>query len=93
MTRLHIYVIGRVQGVLYRKHAQAKAKELGITGWAKNLLDGTVEIVAEGEKEKLQEFTAWCKQGPAFAKVEKLDIQKEDHQEEFKDFAIHHFGF
>ena len=91
--RLHIYVSGRVQGVLYRKYAQQKARELDITGWVKNLLNGQVEIVIEGEKETVEQFVEWCRQGPSFAKVEKLDVQKEEYREEFDDCTLKEFGF
>ena len=55
-TRFHLLISGRVQGVLFRQGARAKALELGLTGFAKNLLDGKVEIIVEGPKEKVKEI-------------------------------------
>jgi acylphosphatase len=92
-ARVHIIVSGRVQGVLYRKGAQKKARELGITGWTHNRADGKVELVAEGEKQSVDQFTEWCKQGPRLAKVESCDTQFEEYKNEFPDFAIREFGF
>ena len=92
-TRVHIFISGRVQGVLFRQSSRARALELGVTGWAHNLLDGRVEIVCEGEKEKVEQFIEWCKQGPGLAKVEHLDVSYEDYKGEFKDFSIRQFGF
>ena len=61
--RVHIFVSGKVQGVFYRKYTEKKAKELGLLGWCKNLSDGRVEIVAEGEREKLDKLAEWAKTG------------------------------
>ena len=66
-TSLSIH--GRVQGVYFRASAQKKAKELGITGWVQNCFNGTVESHAEGSKKQLEDFIAWCRQGPPAASV------------------------
>lgn len=92
-TRVHLFVSGRVQGVLFRRHAQGKARELRITGWAHNLLDGTVEIVCEGDKERIKEFVDWCKRGPSLAKVEHVDVSFEKYRGEFSSFEVREFGF
>ena len=91
--RAHIIVSGRVQGVLYRKYAQTKARELGITGWAHNLVDGRVEIMCEGEKESIEEFVEWCKKGPPLARVEGMEVEREEYRGEFREFSIREFGF
>ena len=91
--RAHILVAGRVQGVFYRKGAQKKAQELGLTGWAHNTVDGNVEIVCEGEKDIVEEFVAWCKQGTSFAKVKDCTVEFQKHTGEFDDFFIREFGF
>lgn len=91
--RIHFFVLGRVQGVLYRRYAQLKARELGITGWAHNLLDGRVELVAEGEQEKLEQFVEWCKKGSPLAKVESVEALEEEYKGEFESFEIRDFGF
>jgi acylphosphatase len=71
---VHIVVHGRVQGVWFRGSAQSFASVRGLTGWAKNCPDGTVEIHVEGEKPKLDEFVKWCEQGPPSAEVTKVDV-------------------
>ena len=91
--RAHIVVSGRVQGVLFRKHAQQEARVLGLGGWAHNRIDGKVEILCEGEKERVEEFIEWCKKGPPLAKVESVEVEHKDHKDEFRDFEIREFGF
>lgn len=90
MKQIHVIVRGRVQGVFYRNHVRNSAENLGITGTVKNLSDGTVEIVAQGEKEPLEEFLKKCKKGSMMAFVEKLDIQDQEISEEFEEFQIRH---
>ena len=92
-TRAHLLISGRVQGVLFRQSARAKALELGLTGWAHNLIDGTVEIVCEGEKESIEKFIEWCKKGSPLAKVEHVDVSLEEYKGEFSSFEIREFGF
>jgi len=91
--RAHLLVVGRVQGVLFRAHAQREARKLHITGWAHNLIDGRVEILCEGQKENIEKFIEWCKKGPPFAKVESVEVQYQEHKSEFKSFEIREFGF
>lgn len=86
--RVHIYVSGRVQGVFFRAATQAKAKQLNITGWVKNLLDGRVEIVAEAESQAMAPFLAWCRKGPPGADVQTLQINDEPSQNDFTDFCV-----
>jgi len=92
-TRAHIFISGRVQGVFFRAGAQKKAHELGVTGWTDNLADGRVKCVVEGEKEKVEQFAEWCKEGTTFAKVEHCDVQFEDYKGEFSDFEVREVGF
>ena len=75
MPRLVALVKGRVQGVGYRAFAQKKALELGLSGYAENLPDGRVEVVAEGPKEALELFLHHLKQGPRLARVEAGEVQ------------------
>jgi acylphosphatase len=67
-------VSGRVHGVFYRASAQQRALEAGITGYAKNLPDGTVEVLACGEEARVAEFIQWLWQGPSAAKVVNVRI-------------------
>ncbi|MBE7174113.1 MAG: acylphosphatase [Williamsia sp.] len=69
MATVHLIVKGRVQGVFYRASAKKMADKTGITGKVRNREDGDVEIWATGTEERLQEFIAWCKEGPSGAQV------------------------
>jgi acylphosphatase len=71
-TRLHAIVEGRVQGVGYRAFAIRKAEDLGITGWVRNCWDGSVEVVAEGERAILDRFVAALFLGPSSANVTRI---------------------
>jgi len=74
---VHIFVVGTVQGVSYRSWAVCTARELGLSGWVRNLQDGRVEAVFEGEPAKVRKMAELCKKGPPHANVEKVEIKKE----------------
>ncbi len=84
--RVHAFISGQVQGVWYRANTQEKAKQLGVCGWVRNLSDGRVELVAEGEPHTLQQLMQWCQRGPEKAHVESIDLSWCDSSGEFKDF-------
>ncbi len=88
MKHLELKISGKVQGVFFRVSTKKKAQELGLFGWVKNETDGAVTAVAEGEKNKLEEFLNWCKIGPENAKVEKVDFGYSDDLERFKNFEL-----
>jgi acylphosphatase len=88
MKRVHIHVSGLVQGVYFRQNTLAKARELSLQGFVRNLPDGRVEIVCEGSREAIDNMIAWSRKGSKSARVEHLDIQWEEFQDEFKDFRI-----
>lgn len=73
--------------MLFRYSSVSKAKELGITGFVRNNLDGSVYLEVEGNKEVLDKFVAWCRHGPSFAKVEKVEIL-EGPLQNFSKFVI-----
>ncbi len=87
-VRLHIFVFGRVQGVFFRANTRDKALGLGLAGWVRNVRDGSVEIMAEGEKEILEELLEWCSEGPASASVSKVEHEWLESRDEFSDFRI-----
>ena len=89
MKCVHLIVSGRVQGVFFRANVRNKANELGLKGYAKNLPDGNVEVVAEGNENKLEEFIEFIKNGPGIAKVENIKI-KHKEPENFISFEIKH---
>jgi acylphosphatase len=84
---IHCFVSGKVQGVFYRANTQRKAVELGLTGWARNLPDGRVEVMAFGPPEQIELFTAWLWEGPSAARVDDVSITDIDHQE-FANFSV-----
>ncbi len=88
--QVRLVVSGRVQGVFFRDSARRKAKKIGLVGWVMNQEDGTVKIMAEGEKDKLEEFIQWCYNGPIMAKVDKVKEEWKTAQEKFDKFEIRH---
>jgi acylphosphatase len=91
MKELYCKVHGNVQGVAFRAFAQKEARVLGVTGFAKNIEDGAVEVVAQGQEVKLREFLYKISVGPQEAEVESIDtnwgpIGPDD--ERFSDFAV-----
>ncbi len=89
MKCMHLIVSGRVQGVFFRANIRNKANELGLKGYAKNLEDGNVEIVAEGDEEKIKELVDYIKKGPGIASVTGVQV-KHKEPENFKNFEIRH---
>jgi acylphosphatase len=86
-TAIHFQVTGRVQGVYFRASTQAKARDLGLTGWVCNLPDGQVEGVACGSPKQLDQLVAWLHQGPPQAQVTHLEIAPAE-AEDWADFEI-----
>ncbi len=86
--RLHVIVKGYVQGVFFRAHAQAEARKHNLSGWVRNRGDGSVEIVAEGEKKDLDRFKEWARQGPSSARVTAVKVSYEPPTGEFTGFSI-----
>ncbi|MEE9503335.1 MAG: acylphosphatase [Candidatus Aminicenantaceae bacterium] len=86
--RAHVFVSGRVQGVFFRDHTQRWASSLSLTGWVRNLHDGRVETVVEGERKKIEGLIAKLKQGPPMADVTNVEISWEDSKGEFDGFRI-----
>lgn len=78
---LHILVNGTVQGVFYRASTKTQAEKLGINGWVRNLPDGRVEMVVQGDPDKIDQLKHWCKKGPILAKVTGIDVEELGLQE------------
>ncbi len=93
MERVVLKIFGRVQGVFFRFSTARKAQQLGLTGWVRNEVDGTVKIVAEGEEENLKKLIDWCQTGPLFAKVVNLEVKWDKAIGEFRDFVIKYKGY
>lgn len=89
IRRLRLKIYGRVQGVFYRGMGAEEARRLGLTGLVRNCADGCVEVVAEGDEASLKKLRDWCKVGPPYAKVERVEEEwKETGEREFDDFKI-----
>lgn len=81
-------MVGQVQFVGFRYFTDRKAKQLGIVGTVGNLDDGSVRVIGEGEEDKLNELVSYLKKGPAFAKVENVEVVSTAPQGVFTDFQI-----
>jgi len=82
------FITGRVQGVYYRAETQKQASQLSLTGWVRNLPDGRVEILAEGEEQQVRQLLAWCKQGPPRSRVDLIEEFPEKYTGEYNSFEI-----
>ena len=87
-ARLSAIVHGIVQGVNFRYYTRSKASKLGLVGYVRNRWDGTVEVVAEGERDGLERLLAWLHVGPRSAFVERVDAQWEEPRGEFTRFEV-----
>ena len=86
--RAHIFFSGRVQGVFFRDHTQKLALSLGLKGWVRNLPDGRVETLVEGDEESILTLITKMKKGPPLARVDSVHTEWEDYLGEFSDFQI-----
>lgn len=86
--RISIIIQGRVQDVNFRYETKFQAKAMGITGWVKNASQDTVEVLAEGEEEKLKDLIRWCAHGPTRSRVDKINFQWSPKTGEFSAFEI-----
>ena len=87
-TGKRVFVEGRVQGVWFRGSTREQARRLGITGWAKNLSDGRVEVLMFGDRDAIAVLETWLRQGPELAQVFSLTSQSEEYQA-LKEFVIY----
>ncbi len=87
-VRAELNIQGQVQGVFFRQSTKETASRLGLTGWAKNCPDGSVEAVFEGERQAVDAAIEWCRQGPAAAKVSEVKVEWQDYMGEFDGFGI-----
>lgn len=89
--RAHVIIQGLVQGVFFRGSTRDKAIQLGVGGWVRNLPDGGVEAVFEGEKKKVEEIVGWCYQGPPGARVMSVDLDWEPYKGDLKLFDVRYY--
>jgi acylphosphatase len=87
-VRVYLRIEGRVQGVFFRASTVEQANRLGIMGWVRNCPDSSVEVVAEGERKKIDDLVSWCRHGPPGAHVHDVRLRWEGFQDKFHDFRI-----
>ncbi len=86
--RAHVFVSGRVQGVFFRSETRDEAKKRGVKGWVRNLPDGRVEAVFEGEEREVKTLVEFCKRGPPGARITDVQVIVENYTGEFNDFEM-----
>ncbi|MFH1821573.1 MAG: acylphosphatase [Methanobacteriota archaeon] len=84
----HVYVSGEVQGVCFRAYTRELAREIRVSGWVRNLFDGRVEAVFEGERENVERMINFCRRGPSGADISDVEVKWEEFKGEFSDFYI-----
>lgn len=87
-NRAKLIIKGIVQGVNFRYYTQREAKKYNLTGWVRNLPDGSVAVLCEGEEENVEAMIQWCRHGPPSAQVTELIVQMEEFRGEFQSFSI-----
>lgn len=87
-SRVHVFVRGRVQGVFFRDATSEEAARHQVTGWVKNLPDGRVEAVFEGDAEDVEALIAFCRRGPQAAKVTGVEVVEETYSGDFTRFSV-----
>jgi acylphosphatase len=90
-SRAHLLISGRVQGVFYRAFAQNVAGYLGLKGWVRNLPDGNVEVLIEGNRNDIEQAIQRFRSGPPGARVDDIDITWEDYQGDIQGFQIRYY--
>lgn len=88
MEQAHLVISGRVQGVFYRASCQEVAIMHGLKGWARNLITGEVEVIVQGERDKIEKLIEWCKKGPPGANVSNIKVKWENVSEQYLSFEI-----
>ena len=87
-VRFHLWVTGCVQGVWFRARTCDQAVKLGVAGWVKNLPDGRVEMLMEGDKDRVEQMVEWCRRGPPLDRVDHIVQKVETPTGEFTSFLI-----
>jgi acylphosphatase len=89
-ARVHVVIEGRVQGVFFRASTRDEARARGLSGWVRNLPDGRVEAVFEGDRKVVENMLSWCRKGPPYAYVDQIDIDWQPCQGDSADFRVVH---
>ncbi|MEJ2683074.1 MAG: acylphosphatase [Candidatus Sulfobium sp.] len=87
-ARVHLLIEGRVQGVFYRAFTRSIAMKLGLNGWVRNLYDGRVEAVFEGDRTLIERALLECRKGPPGSYVRDVDVDWEDYSGDLEGFEV-----
>ncbi len=87
-VRVHVLIAGRVQGVFFRASTRDEARARGLNGWVRNLADGRVEALFEGDKPVVENMLAWCRQGPPYAYVDYVEEDWQPYRGDLIDFRM-----
>lgn len=88
MIQVQLFISGSVHGVGFRQFVKSYAQKLGLTGWVRNISDGRVEAVIQGEKQDIEKMIELCKKGPTFAEVESVEVLWEEIDDFSNEFNI-----
>jgi acylphosphatase len=87
-VRANVKISGMVQGVFFRAYTREKAVQMGVTGWVRNLRDGRVGGLFEGNQRAVSELISWCRKGPPSARVKDVDVEWGEYSGEFDTFFV-----
>jgi acylphosphatase len=87
-VRAHVTISGWVQGVLFRSSTREQARRLGVAGWVRNLYDGSVEGLFEGDEQAVSQLIRWCHHGPPGAQVQDVEVEWGEYSGKFDTFSI-----
>lgn len=87
-ARAHVFISGRVQGVNFRANTRDQARRAGVEGWVRNLADGRVEAIFEGNRAAVQRMISWCYSGPPAAQIDHVEVAWEDTTNREGPFSI-----
>ena len=88
MKRVHVYISGRVQGVFFRAETERAARSLNLNGWVRNMEDGRVEALFEGDDSGIDNMMIWCHKGPPHARVDEVNMEDEPAAGDLHGFKI-----
>ena len=88
LARAQVWISGRVQGVFYRAYTRDQARARGLKGWVRNLPDGRVAAVFEGQRSMIEDMIAWCHKGPPYAAVDEVQVVWQEYVGDLDDFRI-----
>ncbi|MFZ5449409.1 MAG: acylphosphatase [Thermodesulfobacteriota bacterium] len=87
-ARVRVLIEGRVQGVFFRASTRDEARARGLTGWVRNLPDGRVAALFEGDKRVVEDMLRWCHKGPPYAYVDHVEVEWQPPLGDMTDFRV-----